>query len=103
MSEENITPTRQFTEIGDVHHSGESAKEREDYLQSQLVDRRLCSNEVNRRINAIVAPLATELETLIQSVREPSEKSLNRSTKGTQHLNDRGRGINVPTWTTDGH
>ena len=33
--------------------------------QSRLLERRLSSSEVDRRIDAIVAPLATELETLI--------------------------------------
>ena len=83
MSGENRTPTRQFDEVGDVHHSGESASERENNLQSQLLDRRMFffSNEVERRINAIVAPLATQLETLTQPVRELSERSSNHSTE----------------------
>ena len=55
MSEENRTSTRQFVEVGDVHHSDESASEGEENLQSQLLDRRLFSTEVDWRINAIVA------------------------------------------------
>ena len=84
MSEENRTSTRQFVEIGDVHHSGESASEGEDNLQSQLLDRRLPSSEVDRGIDAIVAPLATQLVALIQSVRELSEESSNQSTEGNR-------------------
>ena len=68
MSEENRTPTRQFVEIGDLHASGESGSEAEDQLQSQLLDRKISSSEVDRRINAIVSPVATQLETLIRNV-----------------------------------
>ena len=42
----------------------------------------MSSSEVDRRINAIVAPVATQLETLIHSVRELSERSLKGSTEG---------------------
>ena len=79
MSEENRTSTRQFVEIGDAPNSIEPASDAEGNLQSQLLERRLSSSEVERRINAKVAPLATQLETLIQSVRELSERSSNRS------------------------
>ena len=41
MSEENRTPTRQFVEVGDVHHSSESASEGEENLRSQLLCRRI--------------------------------------------------------------
>ena len=82
MSKENKTPTRQFVEVGDAHNSGESASEIEENLQSQLIDRRFSSSEVDRRINGIVAPLGTPLETLIQSVKELSERSSNRATEG---------------------
>ena len=68
MSEENRTPTRQFVEHGDVHHFGETASEGESNLQFQLLDGRMSSSEVYRRINATASPLATHLETLIQSV-----------------------------------
>ena len=70
MSEENRIPTRQFVEVDDAHVSVESANDVEDNLQSQLLERKLSSSEVDRRINAIVVPLATQLETLIQSVRD---------------------------------
>ena len=56
MSEENRTPTRPFFDVGDIHLSGGSASEVEDNLQSQLLDRRLSLNKLDRRINAIVAP-----------------------------------------------
>ena len=98
MSEEDRTPTRQLVEVGDVHLSGESASGGEDNLQSQLLDRRLSSSEVGRTINAIAGPLVMQLETLIQSMRELSERSSNRSTEGTQHLNNRDRRVNVPTY-----
>ena len=64
MSEQR-TPITQSVEVGDVHHSGGSASEGDDILRFQLLDRRMCSSEDDRRINAIVAPLATLLETLI--------------------------------------
>ena len=82
MSEENKTPTRPFIEIGDAHNQVESASDVEDNLQSQLLERKFSSSEVDRRIKAISAPLATQLETLIQSVRELSDRSSNRSTEG---------------------
>ena len=90
MLEENRTPTRQFVEVGDVHPSGQSASEGEDNLQSQLLDRRMSSSEVDRIINAIGATLATQLETLIQSLGELSEKSSNRSTEGNA-ISERSR------------
>ena len=48
---------------------------------SQLLIRRLSLNKLDRRIIAIVALLITQLETLIQSVRELSKRSSNRSTE----------------------
>ena len=39
------------------------------------------SSEVDRRIDVILASLATQLETLLQSVRELSEESLSQSTE----------------------
>ena len=42
----------------------------------------MSSSEVDRRIIAIVTPLATQLETVIQSIRELSERSSNRLTEG---------------------
>ena len=82
LTEEHRTPTRQFVEVGDIHHLGEFTSEEEDTLQSQFLDRRMPSNEVDWRINAIVAPLATQLETLIQPMRELRERNSNRSTEG---------------------
>ena len=82
MSEGNRTPTQQFVEVGDAHVSAESTNDVEDNLQSDLLERKLSSSQVDRRINSIVAPLATQLETLIQSVTELSERSSNRSTEG---------------------
>ena len=67
MCEENRTPTRQFVESGDVHQSGGSDSEGKDNLQSHLLERRLSSSEIDRRINAIVAALAMQVETLLQS------------------------------------
>ena len=67
ISEEHRPPNKQFIEVIDFHHSGESASEREDNLQSQSLDRRISSSEVDRKIKAIVAPLDTHLETLIQA------------------------------------
>ena len=72
MSEENTTPTRQFVETGFAPKPAESASEAEDNLQSQSIECRLSSSEVDRRINAIACLLATQLETSIQSVRELS-------------------------------
>ena len=82
MSEGNRTPTPKFVDIGNVHASVGSTSDGEDNLQSQLLERKLSSSKVDRRINAIVAPLATQIETLIQSVRELNEKSSNGSTEG---------------------
>ena len=82
MSEENRTLTRQLIVDGDFHHSGGSVCQGEDNLESQFFDRRLSSSELDTRINAIAAALATLLETLIQSVRELSERRSNHSTEG---------------------
>ena len=70
MSDENRAPIRQFVQIRDACESGKLASEVEDNLQSQLLNLMLSSSEVNRKINAIVFPTATQEETLIQSVRE---------------------------------
>ena len=96
MSEGNRTPTRQFVEIGDAHVSAESASDVEDNLQSQLLERKLSSSEVDR-INAIYAPLATQLETLIQSLRELSKEVPTDRLKVTWHPNDQDRRVSVPT------
>ena len=81
MSEEDRRLTRQFVEIGDAHISAESACDVEDNLQSQILERKISSSEVDRRTIAIVAPLVIQSETLIQSLRKLSEKRYNRSTQ----------------------
>ena len=81
MSEENRKLIRQFVEIGDAHASAESRSDAADNLQSQLLDQKLSSSKVDRRINDMVAPLATQLETLIQSVRRLGERNSNRLTE----------------------
>ena len=97
MSEENRTPSRPFVEISDVYHSGESASEGEDNLHSQLLNRRLSSSGVDRKINAIIYPLATQLEMLIQSVSLFNEKIRTDGLKGLQHQNYRDGRVNFPT------
>ena len=44
----------------------------------------MCSSEIDRRINAIVGFLVTQIETFIQLVRELSQRSSNRSTEGNK-------------------
>ena len=56
MSEGNITLTRLFVEIGDALISTESASDIENNVQFQLLERKLLSSEVDRRINAIYLP-----------------------------------------------
>ena len=51
----------------------------EKHLCSQLLDRAWL--RVDRKINAIVAPISIQLEMLIQSVREINERSSTRSTE----------------------
>ena len=82
-------PTRQIVELGDTHNSGEAASESQRNLQSQLLDRRLTSSDIDRRINAIDALLSTQL-LLIQSVRELNERSSTRSAEKNM-LSDRSR------------
>ena len=82
MTERNRTPTRQFVEVGDAHVSAESASDVGDKLQPQLLERKLSPSEVDRRIKSMIATLAMQLETLIQSVTKLSERSSNRSTEG---------------------
>ena len=79
MSEGNRTTTRQFVEIGDTHVSAESAIDFEDNLLCPLLDRNLSASGVDGTINAIVALLSTQIETLIRSVRELGERSPNQS------------------------
>ena len=49
MSRENRTPTGQVIEVGDRHHSGESATEGEDNLPRQKDKRDLCSSNYTVR------------------------------------------------------
>ena len=92
MSEKNRTPTIQFGQVGDVHHSGESASDGEENLRSQLLDRRMSSSEVDWRMSAIVTPISRQLEMpisrqlemLIQSGRELRERSSARRTEGNE-------------------
>ena len=80
MLEENRTPTRQFIERGDVHHSGESASEAKK-LRTQLLDCRKSPCKIDKGTNAIFIPLSTQSEMQIQSMREVSERKLARSTE----------------------
>ena len=57
ISEESRTLSRQFVELGGVNHSGESGSDGEENLPAQLLDRGMTSSEIDRSINAIVAPL----------------------------------------------
>ena len=99
-SKENRTPTRQFVESDMSHILAESGGDAEDQLQSQLLYRKLSSSEVDRKTNALVAPLSTQLKTLIQSVRELSERSSNRWTEKNVASKESGSSCqrsNIPT------
>ena len=65
MSQEKRSPTKQFVDADDVHHSGESTSDGEEKLLSQLLNRWMISSEIDRKINAMVAPLSAQLEVLI--------------------------------------
>ena len=82
MSEENRTSTGGLVEFGDAHSLGESVSDGEENLRPQLRDRRMTSSEINRRINAIVVPLSTQVEMLTQLVRELNERNSTRSSEG---------------------
>ena len=82
MSEGNKTLNRQFVQIDDVHASVGSASNGEDNLQFQLFERKLSSSDIDGRIIAIFAPLATHAEKLTQSVKELSESNSNRTSEG---------------------
>ena len=84
MTEQNLAPNELLVELGDAHRSIELGSGGERNLQSQLLDRRMTSNETVRKINAVVAPLSTQSEALIQSVMELTERSFIRSTDGNQ-------------------
>ena len=93
MSGENRTPTRWFSELGDPHNLGESASYGKDNLLSQLLDGRMTPSEIDGRLNAIVTPLSTHSELLIQSVRELNQRSSTRSTEWNL-TSDRSRSSN---------
>ena len=82
MSEEMKTPTRLFFELGDAYISNDSVSDGEEKFQSQLLDHRMTSSEVDKRINGIVALLSNWFKMLIQSLRELNERSSTRSTEG---------------------
>ena len=56
MSEENRTPTKKLVEIGDFYQSGQSASEGQNNWQSQFLDGRMSSSEVDRRITRSLPP-----------------------------------------------
>ena len=93
LSEENRTPTRQFFELDDVHHSGESASEGEDTFQWHLFIIKMSLNEVDSSINAIVASWATQSSQWKNSARGVQTAPL----RGMRYLNDRDFRVNVPT------
>ena len=91
ISEENRTPSRHFAKLGDTHCSGDADNDGKENLRLQKLEKTMISFEIDGRINGIVAPLSTQLEALIQSVRELSEKSSIRSNTGTRSPNERDR------------
>ena len=86
MSEQNRMLTRQFVELGYVYHSGELGGDGKENLRSQLLERRMTFSEIGRMINAIVAPLSTQVEAFIQSLREPNERNSTRSTERNKNV-----------------
>ena len=82
--QENRTPIRQFGEIGDAHHSGESASDGKENLRSLLLNRNMTSNERDRKLSAIFAPPSTQLEALTQSMRELTGKNSIHPTDGNE-------------------
>ena len=86
MSEERRTPTRLFVETGDVHKSSESTSEGEDTLQSQLINQRMSSSEVDRRTNGTVVHLATHFEVLVVCRKSLDAKSRGRNKNQVRKL-----------------
>ena len=62
--------------------------------RTQLLDRRMTSNEIDLRKNAPVAPLSRQLEALIQSVKELTERSFIRSAEGNG-LSEQSRSLGL--------
>ena len=81
MSDENRKPTRQYVELFDAHNSGESGSVVDKSLRSQLLDLKITSSEIDRRMNPIVALLFTQLKMMIQSTNELNERTSTRSTE----------------------
>ena len=71
MSEEKQRPTKKFVKLFDTYHFGESGNDGKK-LWLQLLDRKITSNEVDRKINTIVSPLSTQLE-CVKSVIEKTQ------------------------------
>ena len=60
---------------------GESGNHGGVRFPSPLIDHMMTSSDADSRITATVAPLFLKLEAVIQSVKELSERTLNRSTE----------------------
>ena len=60
---------------------GQLASEEEQNMRSLLLDHRIISSEKDRRINAIISPLFSQLEMLIQALRGLSKRNLTLSTE----------------------
>ena len=97
MIEANRTHIRRITELRDASYSGESSGDGEKNFGPQLIDRRMTSLYVDRKIKAIVAPKQYRTEVLIRSFKVFSERIFGRLTKETRLLNGPSPQVDVTT------
>ena len=81
MTQENQIQFRRLVKFGEVNYSGESGSDSEGNFWSQSIDQIMTFFDVDTGTNAITSPLFSQLEALIQSLREFSNRSSIRSTE----------------------
>ena len=79
MAELDTTSIRRFVDLKDASFSGKSDSDPDKNSRSQLVVKRITSTDVERKINARVAAVSSQIETSMRFVRELSGRRLAHS------------------------
>ena len=82
MVEANRTSIRQLNKLRHASCLAESVNDVENNPCSQLIENGVTSTNGDRRINAVVEPLLSQIEALIKSAKELSGRRSARSCKG---------------------
>ena len=74
MAERNRTPYRRIKDIPEANQPRESDKVGEGNFESQIINRRKASTDVDNIVNAIVAPVSGQAEVLFHHSRISAQK-----------------------------